>query len=687
MNRHRTNAWKTKTLLTTTGLELMMLLSTTAAPHLTGAEAENTAAPGSAVLRCDYPGGNVKINSLQPGRAEIEADLRGNAQPWFYWNFEAKAEKPGTVKFLFPVNRQQLSAQGPAISTDGGSSWRWLGKENSSFLSPEPEGKRDSFIWNFSKAGETVRFAQGIPYQKADLDAFLKKQQGSPYLESSILPRTLGGRETPLLKIMDKSGDSSSSSAPKRKILLSARHHACEAIASRVMEGFLEEALSDSEAGKRFREKFILYAVPFVDLDGVESGDQGKGRKPFDHNRDYGLETQRYPETRAILELQKKENISIGLDLHAPSVRNDIHEAFYFDGLRTPSNQANTQEFALWIAEESPRMIGNTLNLLKAKKRNVSASSGTSFAHYFAEVPEMIYAVTIECPYANSNPDYDAEAAKEYGRGLLRAMLHMDFRKSPEKHKNHEEFRNFCRSLNGAPNDLIRKAEDILKAPDSPPLYKEEAKLRLGWLYPRMKKWDAAVRYDDEVLRSGHATARQKADAAVQKTEALCRNPDTTDETLDSWIREMDSLRLSGRWTYQALDALYARAMEKKNPEKALDLAEKQLHYAGSEQKGKIRNRIASYYFQKGEKEKAAEYSRETAAGLRSRLIPKMPVGVFGPTQAEDLVNALRMIPETQTQEIVDAANLALNHKYCPPDVRKRLSALIESIQSGTNTK
>ena len=46
-----------------------------------------------------------------------------------------------------------------------------------------------------------------------------------------------------------------------------------EALASYVLEGFLEEALSDSRSGKAFRATYVLYAVPIVDVDGVAEGD------------------------------------------------------------------------------------------------------------------------------------------------------------------------------------------------------------------------------------------------------------------------------------------------------------------------------------------------------------------------------------------------------------------------------
>ncbi len=633
-----------------------------------------SAGEGVVTLSSDYPGGNVKVNKLSPGRAEIEADLRDTGQKWFYWNFEASAAEPGSVKFLFPVNQKQISAQGPAVSLDGGKSWRWLGREKTNFLVSEPEGKRDSFSWEFKQKGEKVRFAQGIPYQKADLDKFLEKYSGNPNLKVNTLAKTRKGVPSPLLVI--------SGGKEAKNILLTARHHACEAIASYVMEGFLEEALSDSPMGQAFREKYALYAVPFVDLDGVEAGDQGKGRKPHDHNRDYGIPAPLYPEIKAINDLERGKRFFVCLDLHAPSVRDDIHEAFYFDGFRSPENNANTVEFAKWLAAESPGMIGNTLNLLKPKARKPSGSDGTSFAHYFGASPDVTYCVTIEIPYASRHADYDASVAKEYGRGLLRAMMRMDFRKDKVKRTGYEEFMKMSRSLNGSPAVVIRKAEAILKDPNAPQLYKMQAKLRLGWLYPRMRKFDEAIECDEDVMKSPWASAKQKAEAAAQKTEALCSDPATPEEELAKWSAELKNLRLSGLPAYNACEALYQHAVRKKNAERAYEIACGQLAFAPAYFKGKIRNRIAAYLLAKGDPGKAAEYSRETAAYLRKQLIPRMPPGIFGPQQAEELVNALLMIPDTPKQEIVEAANLALNHKYCQAAVRKRLNAVLEKLNT-----
>ena len=70
----------------------------------------------------------------------------------------------------------------------------------------------------------------------------------------------------------------------KKTILLTARHHACESVANYVLEGLLDGLLREKYS---VTEDCKVLVVPFMDIDGVEDGDQGKSRFPHDHNRDY----------------------------------------------------------------------------------------------------------------------------------------------------------------------------------------------------------------------------------------------------------------------------------------------------------------------------------------------------------------------------------------------------------------
>lgn len=142
----------------------------------------------------------------------------------------------------------------------------------------------------------------------------------------------------------------------KKAVLVTGRHHAAETIASHVLEGFLHAAMADDAPGKAFREQYVLFAVPFVDKDGVEEGDQGKNRKPHDHNRDYG-EKSIYPEVQAIRDLDKAKNFELSLDFHCPLLVAEDHQVMHFVGAKDHpvSNFDNVTELARGIKARLPK--------------------------------------------------------------------------------------------------------------------------------------------------------------------------------------------------------------------------------------------------------------------------------------------------------------------------------------------
>ena len=402
---------------------------------------------GPVELSWDYPGGNLKFRGFKDGVAQVAPDLRDTNFAWFYWNFEAVATKAGKVKFAFPVGASRLSAQGPAVSTDGGKSWKWLGKAKTHFKKGAKDC--DSFEWEFKKAGEKVRFAQGFPYQRSNFEAFYSEYASSPYIKRGVLTKTRKGVDIPMVVI---------GNGPKN-VLITARHHSCEASASFVVEGFMREALSESPAGKEFRDKYTLYVIPFVDLDGVEAGDQGKNRAPHDHNRDYGLgEKALYPEVKAIINLDKEKKFFVVMDMHAPAVRGDIHEAIYFAGHKSPSNAANSHEFKAWLDEERPNATGRIKVLGKPKAAKVSGDTGIPCGHYFSvHGTQVAYSATFEFAYANSNYNYDDKALLNYGEGMCRDFMNLDISKSAEPRKGYAEFAAFTKKLStGLSKDIVK---------------------------------------------------------------------------------------------------------------------------------------------------------------------------------------------------------------------------------------
>ena len=107
----------------------MLALAATAA-HAQG----DSAVAGSVTINSAFPGGNVKVTHNEGDSVHVEPDLRGDS-PWFYWYFEATAVKPGRVSFVFPekvagFKNGAIGYQGPAISTDQGKTWKWMGIDN-----------------------------------------------------------------------------------------------------------------------------------------------------------------------------------------------------------------------------------------------------------------------------------------------------------------------------------------------------------------------------------------------------------------------------------------------------------------------------------------------------------------------------------------------------------------------------
>jgi hypothetical protein len=210
-----------------------------------------------------------------------------------------------------------------------------------------------------------------------------------------------------------------------KAVLVTGRHHAAETIASYVLEGFLDGALADREAGRAFRKKYVLYAVPFVDQDGVEQGDQGKNRKPHDHNRDYG-EKSIYPEVQAIKELASAKHIQFAVDFHCPTLVMPDHQVMYFVGAKEHPryNFENVAEWAGWIKKGLPKDApAGPLNWLKDEQNESPKNS-----RFFGFREGAILAATLEIPFAPPGKATDPASCRRYGQIMLEAWVNAHFR-------------------------------------------------------------------------------------------------------------------------------------------------------------------------------------------------------------------------------------------------------------------
>jgi hypothetical protein len=353
-----------------------------------------------AQVDADFPGGNIVVDKTDGDQISLHQDLRDTAGDWFYWQFRVRGAKGRTLTFQF-AKGNVIGVLGPAVSRDGGVTWTWLGA-----------GSVKGTAFTAAIDADDVRFCVSIPYQEADLRRFLARHDS---VQVETLCETKKGRKVERLRV---------GSGPAR-ILLTARHHACETIASYVMEGILEEALAD----EGFLKAVEIAAIPFMDKDGVEDGDQGKNRKPRDHNRDYDGESL-YASTKALREFAPKWSdgrLKFALDLHCPTLRGANNETIYFVGSENPDNWKKVERFCglLESTQTGPLKYSAKDNVPFGTAWNSAANytKGVHFSRWAMDLPGAAATTTLEISYANANgKTVTADSARAFGRDLARAL-------------------------------------------------------------------------------------------------------------------------------------------------------------------------------------------------------------------------------------------------------------------------
>jgi hypothetical protein len=377
--------------------------------------------PGAAVLAadevrvdCDFPGGNIVVDGIDADVVRLRPDLRDTAGWWFYWYFRVRDAGDRTLRFEF-TNGRPVGVRGPAVSRDGGRTWRWLGASH---------GDTRSFSYHFAPDDEEVRFAFTIAYLQADWERFLAAHKDNRSLRPDVLCKSRHGRRVECLYVGTPDGE------PPHRVLLTARHHACESMASFALEGLLQTVLAgDTEEGRWLAENVEFLVVPFVDKDGVEEGDQGKNRRPRDHNRDYSGESI-YPETAALRDLVPKWSdgkLHVTMDLHCPWIRGKHNEEIYIVGSSDQRIWAEQQRLGNILESVRqgplPYRAEDNLPFGTAWNQGNNYKQGTSFSRWTSQLPSVRLAASFELPYANARgAEVNPDSARAFGRDLACAL-------------------------------------------------------------------------------------------------------------------------------------------------------------------------------------------------------------------------------------------------------------------------
>ena len=365
------------------------------------------------IIDANFPGGNIILDKIENNTIFLRPDQRDSSTWWFYWYFRVQGQTGDTVTIQFN-GRNPIGTQGPAFRTDETNTWSWLGPQ---------AVQESSFTYTFDQQHKEAQFCFSIPYLQTNLHQFLQKYKNNPNLVVHELCRTRKGRTVERLHAGKIDGN------PKYRVLLTARHHACEMIASYTLEGLLKAILADTDIGRWFRNNVEILAIPFVDKDGVEDGDQGKNRKPHDHNRDYGGDSI-YPSVRAIrnfIPQWSEEKLKVALDLHCPYISGQYNEVIYIVGSSNPDIWRQQQKFASILESVcvGPLPYSAQSSLPFGTDWNTTSNYGDqkSCARWASEQPGVLLATIIEIPYANvGTVIVTADNARDFGHDLARAL-------------------------------------------------------------------------------------------------------------------------------------------------------------------------------------------------------------------------------------------------------------------------
>lgn len=362
---------------------------------------------GGVVVDKNLPAGNIVVERMVNDTVYVHQELRGSKKAWFYWAFRVTGAQGKKLTFVF-TKSFALCERGPLVSLDKGKTYEYLAEEGAT---------KFQFTYNFPADAREVWFYECHPYTPEMWQAFLKAPHKGQF-ETGVLCKTKKGRDVPFFRISPKK------SSPKLSVVVSCRHHCSEAPAEYVVEGLTAAFLEDSALGEWLRDNIELSVVPFVDMDGVVDGDQGKWRLPHDHNRDYTDFL--FPETAALASLLAETQPDIFLDCHNPKLYkyNDNYIYTPFKEFSKPEEfifsrlMEKYQEGGLNYRTSDDLPYGVSWN------KDSNYTDGLSACTWAAlNIPDIKVTRTIEFPFAYANDAlvYPAKL-REFGHGMARAM-------------------------------------------------------------------------------------------------------------------------------------------------------------------------------------------------------------------------------------------------------------------------
>lgn len=176
-----------------------------------------------------------------------------------------------------------------------------------------PDGRHRQY-WEIDAPDSFADIALCYPYGRPEIDVLLRETGG--YWKADTIGVSQSGRG--LVRLSNRAGNRGDTCSG---VFIIARQHSGEVPGSWVLDGLLRRmALADDSAP-------LTWVIPLADIDGVEQGDYGKDKFPWDLNRGWsapGVPSMRHEAHAYEIDMHRwveRCRPLLALDLHAPGAR------------------------------------------------------------------------------------------------------------------------------------------------------------------------------------------------------------------------------------------------------------------------------------------------------------------------------------------------------------------------------
>jgi hypothetical protein len=367
-----------------------------------------------------FPGANARVLDVRTDGPEPEvvfaADPHGGPEAmWFCFRLEdpqPPSPCPLTVRLTLRFFDNLLGAGDPIkvrpAYRQEGKSWNRL---KAPVVTRQPDGQT-LLSWSVEYPVARTEVALCYPYARPELEPLLQHSKG--YWREDAIGLTSDGR---LLTRLHNEAPASGAALP-RGLYVVARQHAGETPGSWVLDGLLESVSRSRSTG------WLVWAVPFADLDGVVRGDYGKDGPPYDLNRAWGPAPMRHETLviqRDLRRWRERCRPELVLDLHAPGVCEDAG-VYAYAGTAGPPERLKAVES--WVNIFGQALKPDYAADEFARQANYASRWNTPKLTDFAHEQLGVAAISLETPYTICRGTImTAKQYREVGHRIARALL------------------------------------------------------------------------------------------------------------------------------------------------------------------------------------------------------------------------------------------------------------------------